>query len=71
MPQKTAIRLFESQKVRSIWDAEKQRWFFAIVDVVLFPGEQSSFGFSQYSNVFYRFKVIQIIYIRNNNIQKA
>ncbi|MDD2850296.1 MAG: Bro-N domain-containing protein [Desulfuromonadaceae bacterium] len=34
MPQKTAIRLFDTHKVRSVWDAEKQRWFFSIVDVI-------------------------------------
>ena len=28
------MRLFESRKIRSQWDAEKGKWFFAIVDVV-------------------------------------
>lgn len=28
------MRLFESRKIRSHWDAEKGKWFFAIVDVV-------------------------------------
>ena len=28
------IKLFESKKVRSHWDAEKEIWFFSIVDIV-------------------------------------
>ena len=34
MAQETAIKLFESKKVRSVWDAEKGKWFFAVVDVI-------------------------------------
>jgi hypothetical protein len=34
MTQETAIKLFESKKVRSVWDTEKEKWFFSIVDVV-------------------------------------
>ncbi len=28
------IQLFDQQKIRSHWDAEQEKWFFAIVDVV-------------------------------------
>jgi hypothetical protein len=28
------IQLFENKKVRSVWDAEKEEWFFSVVDVV-------------------------------------
>ncbi|WP_386689064.1 Bro-N domain-containing protein [Lonepinella sp. MS14437] len=28
------IKLFENSQIRSIWDAEKEEWFFSIVDVV-------------------------------------
>ena len=28
------IRLFESNKIRSVWDEKAQKWFFAIVDVI-------------------------------------
>lgn len=28
------IKLFESKQIRSIWDDQAQRWFFAVVDVV-------------------------------------
>lgn len=34
MTQETAIKLFESKKVRSVWDTEKEKWYFSIVDVV-------------------------------------
>jgi DNA-damage-inducible protein D len=30
----TGIKLFESKQVRSVWDAARGRWYFAIVDVV-------------------------------------
>lgn len=28
------IKLFESKKIRTLWDAEKEDWFFSVVDVV-------------------------------------
>ena len=28
------IELFESSKIRSIWDKEEQKWYFSIIDVV-------------------------------------
>ena len=28
------IKLFETKKVRSHWDAEQEKWYFSIVDVV-------------------------------------
>jgi DNA-damage-inducible protein D len=28
------IKLFESKKVRTLWDADQEKWFFSIVDVV-------------------------------------
>jgi len=28
------IKLFESQKIRSHWDGEKEKWFFSVVDVI-------------------------------------
>lgn len=31
---KTRIRLFEEQKVRTVWDSEKEEWYFSVVDVV-------------------------------------
>ena len=31
----SSIQLFEDQKIRTAWDAEKEEWYFAIVDVIL------------------------------------
>jgi hypothetical protein len=28
------IQLFEDRKIRSVWDADKEEWFFSVVDVV-------------------------------------
>ena len=28
------IKLFEGNKIRSVWDNEKEEWYFSIVDVV-------------------------------------
>jgi hypothetical protein len=28
------IKLFESKKVRSVWNEEDQKWYFSVVDVV-------------------------------------
>ncbi len=28
------IKIFESKKIRSQWDAEKEKWFFSVVDVI-------------------------------------
>ena len=30
----SSIQLFEDQKIRTVWDAEKEEWYFAIVDVI-------------------------------------
>ena len=34
MSQQEALKLFETKKVRTVWDNEKERWYFAVVDVV-------------------------------------
>lgn len=31
---KTQIKLFEEQKVRTVWDSEKEEWYFSVIDVV-------------------------------------
>ena len=33
-PDNHAIQLFEDQKIRVAWDAEREEWYFSIVDVV-------------------------------------
>ncbi len=34
MIRETAIKLFESKQVRSVWDSVKGKWYFAIIDVI-------------------------------------
>ncbi len=34
MERKDAIRLFDGKKVRTLWDAEAEKWFFSIADVI-------------------------------------
>lgn len=34
MTKESAIKLFEQKQVRSVWDDEKEQWFFSIVDVM-------------------------------------
>ena len=34
MSQQEAIKLFETQKVRTYWDNEKEEWYFCINDVI-------------------------------------
>lgn len=34
MKKQNKIQLFQEQKVRTIWDEDKEKWFFSIVDVV-------------------------------------
>lgn len=34
MTQQNAIKLFEEKKVRTIWDDEKEMWYFSIIDVI-------------------------------------
>jgi DNA-damage-inducible protein D len=28
------IKLFESKKIRSVWNEETQKWYFSIIDVI-------------------------------------
>ena len=34
MSKKNEIKLFEQKQVRSIWDAEQEKWYMSIVDVI-------------------------------------
>ena len=34
MTKKQALQLFEERKVRTVWDDQEEKWYFAIVDVV-------------------------------------
>lgn len=33
-PENNAIQLFEDQKIRVAWDAEREEWYFSVVNVV-------------------------------------
>lgn len=33
MSDKQEIKLFENRKIRSVWDAEQEKWYFSVVDV--------------------------------------
>jgi DNA-damage-inducible protein D len=34
MNKDTAIKLFEEKQVRSVWDAEKEIWYFSVIDII-------------------------------------
>ena len=34
MSQQEAIKLFEQAKIRTIWDEDREKWFFSVVDVI-------------------------------------
>ena len=41
--EKTQIRLFEEQKVRTVWNAEEEEWYFSVVDVVAVLADSKDF----------------------------
>ncbi len=47
MTKKQALQLFEQKKVRTIWDEEQEKWYFAIVDVVAILTEQDDYQLSR------------------------
>ena len=34
MENNTSLKLFESQQIRTAWDADAEKWYFSVVDVV-------------------------------------
>lgn len=34
MNKKEAIQIFESKEVRTVWDAEQEKWYISIIDVI-------------------------------------
>lgn len=40
MNKDTAIKLFESKKIRSVWDDKDEKWYFSIVDVIAILTDQ-------------------------------
>ena len=47
MTKKESLQLFETKKVRTIWDDEQEKWYFAIVDVVAVLTEQNDYQTSR------------------------
>ena len=47
MTKKESLQLFETKKVRTIWDDEQEKWYFAIVDVVAVLTEQNNYQTSR------------------------
>ena len=43
MTKKQALQLFEQKRIRTIWDEEKEKWYFAIVDVIAVLTEQDDY----------------------------
>lgn len=41
--EKNSIQLFENQKIRVAWDAEREEWYFSIVDVVAVLTDQPDY----------------------------
>ena len=40
MKQEAAIKIFEEKKVRTLWDAEQEKWYLSIVDVIAILTDQ-------------------------------
>ncbi|HNX08028.1 MAG TPA: hypothetical protein PKL96_10620 [Bacteroidales bacterium] len=34
MTKETAVKLFESKRIRAHWDEKQEKWYFSIVDVI-------------------------------------
>jgi BRO family, N-terminal domain len=43
MSKENAIKIFEEKQIRSIWNEEKEKWYFSIVDVMLILSDQKNY----------------------------
>ena len=43
MKTETDIKLFETKKVRSVWDEEQEKWWFSILDIIAILTDQSDY----------------------------
>ncbi len=43
MPSQDKMQLFENQPIRSVWDEEKEEWYFSVADVVSILTEQTDY----------------------------
>jgi hypothetical protein len=42
MTYKNQIKLFENNKIRSIWDDEKENWYFSVIDIISILSESTN-----------------------------
>ncbi|MDE7373779.1 MAG: hypothetical protein K2M86_00380, partial [Odoribacter sp.] len=42
MVQQNAIKVFEEKKVRTVWDSEKEEWYFSVIDVIAILSESDN-----------------------------
>ena len=43
MEKQNEIKIFEEKKVRTLWDAENEKWYFSIIDVIAVLTDQPSY----------------------------
>jgi len=43
MTKKEAIKIFDDRKVRTLWDTEKEQWYFSIIDVIAVLTDQNNY----------------------------
>ena len=43
MPEKISIRFFDDREVRAVWDEEKSRWWFSVLDIVGVLNSQNNY----------------------------
>ncbi|MDR0230803.1 MAG: hypothetical protein LBI82_01635 [Dysgonamonadaceae bacterium] len=43
MKTETNIKLFEKQQVRSVWDAEQEKWYFSVLDIIAILTDQPDY----------------------------
>lgn len=55
-PENNAIQLFENQKIRVAWDAEREEWYFSVVDVVLTDSPDHNTGRKYWNKLKQRLK---------------
>ena len=59
MTKKEAIRIFDNRKVRTLWDTEKEQWYFSIIDVIAVLTDQNNYqGARNYWKVF-KFRLLK------------
>ncbi len=47
MKKDTSIKLFEENKVRSLWNDETEKWYFSVIDIVAVLTEQKDYKKAQ------------------------